>query len=610
MISVTPSATPADDSLLSLLRRFYRHLSAARRRELGFLLGLMFVGAMAELVTLGAVVPFLAVLFGTDAASAGNPAVIDTLIPPGLLSAPNAVYIASGVLITVALLAATMSIVMYRAVYKYVFAIANDFGIDAYRKTLYQPYSYHLNQNSSDVIAVTNSTQILLFYVLLPFFEAFLAGFVAIFIILALLVIDASSALIAGSAFAAIYLTITRLVKPLLNRNSVRIAAAQTDRVKSVQEGLGDIRDILLDGTQEAYVQKFAQVETGLRQAQAVNFSLAVLPRFAAEGIGIMIIVSLALWLSRTEGGIIASLPVLGALALGAQRLLPLAQKVYAGWSRAAGSRSVLLDVLVFLDQEIPPEFQAAAPTAPVEFEREIRFDHLTFRYTPDGETVLDAIDLAIAKGERIGVVGKTGSGKSTLMDLLMGLIAPSEGAIRVDGVEITRDNRRAWQAQIAHVPQAIFLSDGTIAENIALGRPREAIDMARVRECAERAQLTDLIGKEPDGYDTIVGERGVRLSGGQRQRIGIARALYKRASVLIFDEATSALDDQTERHLLSAIAGLKRDDYTMIFVTHQQASLGLCDRVVELGEGHILSITEQATEAAGAAGPEPRMGS
>ncbi|MGX1307378.1 ABC-type multidrug transport system fused ATPase/permease subunit [Amorphus suaedae] len=591
MTSSAPHPAPDEASLFSLLRRFHAHLSAPRRKQLGLLLALMFLGAMAELVTLGAVVPFLAVLFGTDVAQQGGAAgFLDDIVPAGMIASGQAVYVVSFALMALALTASATSVLMYRALYKYVFAVANDFGIDAYRKTLYQPYSYHVNQNSSDVIAVTNSVQILLFYVLQPFFEAFSAAFVAVFIILALLLIDASSALIAGTAFAVIYLIITRLVKPLLTRNSVAIAAAQTDRVKCVQEGLGDIRDILLDGTQEAYVAKFAAVETGLRRAQSTNLSLAVLPRFAVEGIGICVIVGLALWLSRSDAGIVASLPVLGALALGAQRLLPLAQKVYAGWSRAAGSRSVLLDVLVFLDQEIPSEYRAAKPAAPMPLRTAIRFERLTFRYTQDDAPVLDAIDLTVARGERIGIVGKTGSGKSTLMDLMMGLIDPTEGAILIDGTRLDRDNRRAWQAQIAHVPQSIFLSDGTIAENIALGRPREAIDMARVRECAERAQLIDLITKLPEGFEAIVGERGVRLSGGQRQRIGIARALYKRASVLIFDEATSALDADTERDVLAAIAGLERDAYTMFFVAHQMSSMTLCDRIIQLSAGRILS--------------------
>jgi len=593
MTSHAPNAETGNASLLSLLMRFYRHLSARRRKQLGLLVCLMLAGAMAELFTLGAVVPFLAVLFGTDVAQQGGTAgFLEDIVPAAMLASGQAVYVVSFALMGLALVAATTSVVMYWAVYKFVFAVANDFGIDAYRKTLYQPYTFHVNQNSSDVIAVTNSVQILLFYVLQPFFEAFSAAFVATFIIAALLLIDASSALIAGSAFAIIYLIITRLVRPQLGTNSVRIAAAQTDRVKCVQEGLGDIRDILLDGTQEAYVAKFAAVETGLRRAQATNLSLAVLPRFAVEGIGICVIVGLALWLSQSEAGIVASLPVLGALALGAQRLLPLAQRVYAGWSRATGSRSVLLDVLVFLDQEIPPEYRAERPAAPLPFRDAIRFEGLTFRYTPEDAPVLDRIDLTVQRGERIGIVGKTGSGKSTLMDLMMGLIEPTEGAIRIDDAVLDRDNRRAWQEQIAHVPQAIFLSDGTIAENIALGRPREAIDMERVRACADRAQLTDLLAKLPDGFDSIVGERGVRLSGGQRQRIGIARALYKRASVLIFDEATSALDTDTEQQVLAAIAGLERADYTMFFITHQRASLALCDRIVELGGGDILSVT------------------
>lgn len=592
MTAPQSTEAPANTTLPAIFHRFERHLSRERRNQCLGLLGLAFVGAIAELVTLGAVLPFLAVLFGTSAQSSGGAAgFVEGLIPTQLLRSDDALLTVSILLIVVVIIAAAMRTALYWVLYSTVFSLAHDFGVGVYRKSLYQPYTYHLNKNSSDILAVTNTVQILLFQVLLPLFEAFAAGFVAIFIIAGLLVIDASSALIAGTSFALIYLAITHVVRPMLSRNSSHIATAQTDRVRCVQEGLGDIRDILLDGSQEAYAAKFGSVDGVWRKAQATNMALSVVPRFAVEGIGISIIVLLALILSRSDNSLVSSLPVLGALALGAQRLLPLIQKVYAGWSQAVGSRQLFLDVLALLDQEIPPEYHPDAVSAPVTFARSIRFDDMSFRYEENARLVLDAIDLDVAKGERIGIVGKTGSGKSTLMDLMMGLIDPSDGRVLIDGVPLTRDNRRAWQMQIAHVPQSIFLTDGSITENIALGRPREVIDEKRIRQAAEQAQLADVIAGLPQGYDTFVGERGVRLSGGQRQRIGIARALYKRAHVLIFDEATSALDSDTERLVLEAVDQLDRELYTMFFIAHQTSSMVLCDRIVQLEAGRIGSV-------------------
>jgi ATP-binding cassette subfamily B protein len=269
-----------------------------------------------------------------------------------------------------------------------------------------------------------------------------------------------------------------------------------------------------------------------------------------------ILIAALAFGLSRRVGGITAALPVLGALALGAQRLLPMLQQSYAAWAGIAGNHGSLRDTIELLDQPIPDELLRPAP-APLQFSDSIRFAGVGFRYSADGPWILDRLDLTIPKGARMGFVGSTGSGKSTTLDLLMGLLMPTQGELLVDGEPIRGVRARAWQRTIAHVPQTIYLADSTLAENIAFGVPRESIDLDRVREAARQAQIADFIESGPQGYDAHVGERGIRLSGGQRQRIGIARALYKKASVLVLDEATSALDNLTEQSVLDAIQGL-----------------------------------------------------
>jgi ATP-binding cassette subfamily B protein len=211
----------------------------------------------------------------------------------------------------------------------------------------------------------------------------------------------------------------------------------------------------------------------------------------------------------------------------------------------------------------------------------------VAFRYAPEAPWVLQGVDLNIPKGSRIGFIGTTGSGKSTLLDLIMGLLHPTSGSLRIDGANITTQNYRAWQSLIAHVPQAIFLADATIAENIAFGIPPDQIDHARIRNAAQKAQIAQDIDSWSQQYNTVVGERGVRLSGGQRQRIGIARALYKQAEVIVFDEATSALDNETELAVIEAIENLG-PEITVLIVAHRLTTLRSCKPIVELSDGHI----------------------
>jgi ATP-binding cassette subfamily B protein len=304
------------------------------------------------------------------------------------------------------------------------------------------------------------------------------------------------------------------------------------------------------------------------------------------ESMGMVLIVALAYDLSQEVGGIATALPVLGALALGAQRLLPALQQIYSAWADIVGSYASLVDAIELLDQPLPAELTQPSP-APLLFQSTIRFDGVSFRYSDDGPWVLNGFDLVIAKGARVGFVGSTGSGKSTTLDLLMGLLMPTEGQLLVDGQSISGNLVRAWQQTIAHVPQSIYLADTTLAENIAFGVPPGAIDMDRVRQAARHANISEFIESSPRGYQAYVGEQGIRLSGGQRQRIGIARALYKQADVIIFDEATSALDSETELAVMQAIESLSKD-LTLLIIAHRLTTLKNCTQIVELGKGGI----------------------
>jgi ATP-binding cassette subfamily B protein len=351
---------------------------------------------------------------------------------------------------------------------------------------------------------------------------------------------------------------------------------------------LGAIREVLLNNNQPFYVDAFRRADWSNRYAYATNAFLGSCPRYALEALGMILIAMLAYGLSLQPGGLKSSLPLLGAMALGAQRLLPALQQIFGAWAGILGSQADLVDALILIEQPLPEKLLLATP-APLDFQDEIQLNDVYFRYAQDGPWVLQDLNLRFSRGARVGLVGSTGCGKSTTMDLLMGLLIPISGLILVDGVPLDGENIRAWQRIIAHVPQNIFLADTTLAENIAFGEPLESIDMERVRQAAKQAKIAEFIECNPEGYNVLVGERGIRLSGGERQRIGIARALYKQAKVLVFDEATSALDNTTERDVMNAIEELGRD-LTIIIIAHRLTTISRCDLIVELEHGKIVA--------------------
>lgn len=575
-------------NLPDLLRRLWTHLSQRRQRQFVLLLCLMLVSAFAEVVSLGSVLPFISVLTAPDRLF-DQPRVAEIAQAWGIVAADQLVLPITVAFVAAALIAGAIRILLLWATTRLAVASGADLSVEVYRRTLYQPYWVHASRNSSEVISgITHKVNITVFGVMLPLLTLISSSVLLIAVAAVLIAIDPAVALVATIGFGASYGLVTWLTRRRLEQNSRRIAYEQAQVIKALQEGLGGIRDVLLDGTQPVYCDIYRQADHQWRRAHGSNIFLGGSPRFAMEALGMVLIAVLAYVLSRQNEGIVAALPVLGALALGAQRLLPALQQIYSAWASMAGSQASLAGTIELLDQPVSPEaLQAATP--PLHFQSDIRFNGVRFRYSGDGPWVVDGLDLVIPKGARVGFVGSTGCGKSTTLDILMGLLMPTEGEILVDGLPIRGDRVRAWQQTIAHVPQSIFLADTTIAENIAFGVPRDAIDMDRVRQAARQAHIADFIERQSSGYSTIVGERGIRLSGGQRQRIGIARALYKQASVLVFDEATSALDSVTEQSVMEAIDGLHRD-LTVLLIAHRLTTVRPCDVIVELERGRVVA--------------------
>ncbi|TQE98381.1 MAG: ABC transporter ATP-binding protein [Spiribacter salinus] len=545
----------------------------------------MLAGSLAEVVTIGAVVPFISLMAKPEMA-AEFPLLQQLFGALGWKNLDSLVLPMSIAFVAIVAIATGIRLLLVYASNKLVFAIGHDIGVKLYRVVLQQPYAYHIAQNTSDVIANVNKVQILMNAFLRPAMEGVIAIILSVAILVALMVVDATTALSAGVLFAVLYLVIIRLFRARLKKNSRVIAETQSTRIRAVQEGLGGIRDVILDANHPHYTQEFARFDGQFRNAQAANAFLGQAPRHIVEAIGVGLIVALAYSLSLQPGGLVAALPTLAALALGAQRLLPLIQKIYQAWARYTGNFHVFEDVLNSLGLWTPVSTES---TQDLTFQRQIELDLVYFQYSPDEPNVLSGVNLTIPKGSRVGIVGKTGSGKSTLMDILMGLLDPTSGKIEIDGQPIDQESRAAWQARISHVPQHIYLSDATIAENIALGIAPNAIDHERVRRAARQAQIAEFIENHRQGYETRVGERGIQLSGGQRQRIGIARALYKDADVLVFDEASSALDTKTESAVMDAVGQLD-PDLTVFIIAHRVQTLRECDLVIRLEEGRVVS--------------------
>jgi len=570
----------------ALLSRLWRHLGARRRRQTTLIVALMFVAALAEVMSLGSVLPFVGILAAPEVVWK-NPMFAQVARSLGIFSAEGLVLPLTIVFVAAALFAGAIRVLLLWVSTRFTFAVGADLGMEVYRRTLYQPYSVHLARSSSEVISgIANKVGGTVLGVLLPALTLLSSIVLLLALMAALVAINPAVALIATVGFGGGYALITWVSRRRLRQNSQRIAREQTQLVKALQEGLGGIRDVLLDGTQPVYCDIYGRANQSLRHALGDNVFIAQSPRFAIEALGMVLIAALAYGLSRQPGGVATALPVLAALAVGAQRLLPSLQQGFAAWAAIAGSHASLADTVELLDQPLPAESSQPVPD-PLVFHESIRFDGVRFRYSPDGPWVMDGFDLTIRKGDRVGFVGITGSGKSTALDLLMGLLMPCEGRLLVDEEPISGPRVRAWQRTIAHVPQSIYLADSTLAENIAFGVSREKIELERVRNAARRAQIADFIEGRPEGYDAFVGERGIRLSGGQRQRIGIARALYKQASVLILDEATSALDNETERSVMDSINAFDRD-LTVLLIAHRLSTVKRCDSIVEFAQGRV----------------------
>jgi len=568
------------------IKKLWRHLSKRRHKQFWLVLVLMIISSFAEMVSIGLILPFLGALTAPE--KIYNHEMMQYLIQYlNISTSDQIIFPLTAIFVSSAMFAGMIRLSLLYSMSRLSFSTGADLSIDIYRRTLYQDYSRHLNHNSSEIInGIINKTNTVVNKVLTPMLTLVSATILLIGITATLFAIDIVAASTALIGFGFMYWLVTMLTRKRISKNSLYIAEESTNMIKALQEGLGGIRDVIIDGAQEYYCDLYRKADLKMRKSAFENAFIGASPHVVMTTIGMSLIAILAYMMSLRADGVVGAIPVLGALALGAQRLLPAVQQIYHSLTSFRGAKHSLQDVLKLLSE--PVMDYSNRNVKPIEFKERIKLNDLTFSYNKNGGTVLSNVNLTIKKGESIGFIGETGSGKSTLLDIIMGLLFVKEKSIFVDNIPLNHKNYRNWQAHIAHVPQNIYLSDGTIEENIAFGMPENKIDHKRVQKAAKQAQISGLIDGWQEGYQTFVGERGIRLSGGQKQRIGIARALYKQADVLIFDEATSALDNETEQAVMEAVESLG-GELTILIIAHRLTTLKGCDQIIKLDKNNIV---------------------
>jgi ATP-binding cassette subfamily B protein len=575
------------------LRRLYGHITLSRRRQLLGLLILQIVTGASEVLGLGTILPFLATL--ADSNSMLNNPVLVPWLRYFKISEPSELIIAMAILFSVAVIFANvMRIITLRVQMQLSAQIGSELSVRLFDNMLHQSYEFHVNSNSSSMISeIVNDLNgtLSIIYNALSFVTQAL---VVLFIFAALLFFNVAASLLMVLLASAAYALVLRLTHRRLHQNSRTIAASHVRLIQVLQEGFGGIRDVLIDCSQKTFVGVYRNADLPMRRANMDNQFIRMAPRFFLEAVGVSIIACIAAVFAWRADDFRAVLPLLGTMALAANRLMPAVQAAYASLAGIQGSQESLARTLIGLDRISRSDESYLPKVEPLGLRKSLLLDKVSFRYSGNrnkifkNEWILNKITLTIPANNTIALVGVTGSGKSTIADITLGLLKPQRGKLILDGISLTDLDSQAWRASVAHVPQSIFLSDGSFIENIAFGVPPEDVDIEGVRNAAKLACISEFIESRSSGYEEIIGEGGMRLSGGQRQRIGIARALYKQASLIVFDEATSALDNTTEREVMKAIQGLK-GRVTVLIIAHRTSTVEQADCIYEIGAGRVL---------------------
>lgn len=566
---------------------FFRHLPRARQAQAVLLLLLMLVAAVLEIGGVVSVMPFLAVL--------GNPELVNRYEVLSRFHAWTgaasfyafAVYLALAAFLAMAVTAAIKVLVQYVA-QRYTQAVSGWVSATLFDAYLNQPYVFFLGRNTAQMDqTILSETQNAMAHVLHPVLMICAYSLVLLLLFGALVFIDPRVSLFVLVFFAALYSVIVVLVTPLLKRAGERAVAYNEQRYRICGEALRGVKTVKARGLEGSYFERFREPSSLYTRNQALSQVLAAAPRHVVEALGVGAVMLLALYFMGSTEDLGQTLPLIGVYVLAGNRMLPAAQQIFQSFSQIRYGMPSLRAVLRDLPLKPPTNVTARAQAAalPAAFDIEVR--DLTLRYPGAESDTLKSLSFTIPANTTVGIVGSSGSGKTTLCDVLLGLLHPDHGEVIVAGEPADLVASPAWKRVVGYVPQDVYLTDASIAENIALGVPAAAIDLERLERVARMANIHDFIAACPQGYATPTGERGVRISGGQRQRLGIARALYDGPRVLVFDEATSALDSVTEREVMEAIHGLTHS-MTIIIVAHRLQTVRHADLIVHLEHGRI----------------------
>ena len=575
--------------IISQLRRLWAQVQSRQRLQVVALVFLMFGASLSEVLSIGAVIPFLGVLTAPDVIYSADwfepiKIVLEISSPEKMIP-----IVTLGFIISI-LISGLMRVSLLWMQNSLAHKVGSNISSSVFEKTINQPYKVHIKRNSSEILAaISTKCNIVVYQTIMPVLVILSSLLISIFLFFGLAIINIQLVIYSICGFAVIYFTIVLSTRTKIS-NEGRIISLEQDRVlKIVQEGLGGIRDIIIDNNQEFYVNEFKKSDYPLRKAQATIQIIGGIPRYLVESLAIVMMVFFAYSMLAFDGGVASVVPTIGAFVLGAQRMLPAIQQIYNNYAYLMGSKENLNDVIQLLEQDIIKK-SVISKSDKLTFQEKVTLENISFRYDLANKHVLQSVDISILKGQKIGIIGQSGGGKSTLIDIIMGLLEPTSGKLIVDGVEINSSNSSAWQKNIAHVPQNIFLVDGSVAMNVVLSTPKNEVDANLLKNSLRLAGLEKDVDQWPLKTDTPVGEGGIGLSGGQRQRIGIARALYKQASILFLDEATSALDNATENSIIQGVS--KMDASTTIFIiAHRITTLAFCDYIMEIKDGGISRI-------------------
>lgn len=571
---------------MKYLKKILELLTPHERKRGALLLLMIMAMALMDMVGVASILPFIAVL--------ANPDIIETnrflnaaYIRLGFENPQNFLF-ALGVAVFVWLVFS----LGFKALTTYAqlrFVLMREYSISKrlVEGYLNQPYIWFLSRHGADLGKnILSEVGAVVFNAILPMLTLIAQGAVVIALLSLLIVIDYQLALIVGMTLAVSYTLIFKASRGFLARIGIERIQANQQRFSAVSEAFGAVKEVKVGGLEKIYAQRFSGPAQKYAGHIASEQIIRDTPRFALESIAFGGMLLVVLYLMAESGNFASALPVIALYAFAGYRLMPALQQIYAAVTqlRFAGPALEALHAELKSLQLI----QISPSQPPIFINQAITLNNIQYRYPNAPNKALNNLSFVIPAKSTVGLVGASGSGKTTTVDLILGLLEAQEGTLKVDGQSINEENKRAWQRAIGYVPQQIYLSDDTVASNIAFGLDARDIDQAAVERAAKIANLHDFVLKElPLQYQTTVGERGVRLSGGQRQRIGIARALYRNPQVLILDEATSALDNLTEQAVMEAVHNLGHE-ITIVLIAHRLSTVKACDTIFLLEKGEL----------------------